>query len=326
MGSLDVELIYIFQGLGSGIKSFMNFFTSLGYGEFYLVVIAAIYWSWNQKLGIRIGIAVLFGSQINTLLKISIRGPRPYWLDSAVIAGGVEHSFGMPSGHAQSSVSFWGMWGVNVQKKWFWFIGIIFIFFTGLSRSVLGVHFPSQVVVGWILGLFFVLLIYIFERSFIDWYKEKNIGYQLIFAFIISSICLVLMYIVRLCQGDWVVPEEWMERAVSAHSDHSIITPLSLLGLFRDSAILFGFLSGSILLERYYTYNAGGVVWKRLLRFILGIVCTLTLWYGLGALTKGVEHVVTTYILQYSRSLLFGFFITFIWPWICIRSKLTDRE
>ncbi|MGL1889988.1 MAG: phosphatase PAP2 family protein [Spirochaetaceae bacterium] len=324
MGNLDIELIYLFQNIGDRFIPLMSFFTSLGDGEFYLIVIAAIYWSWNKKHAIKLGIAVFFGSLMNTILKISIRSPRPYWVDSNVVAGSVEHSFGMPSGHAQGSMSFWGMWGILNKKSWFWLISIIFIFFTGLSRSFLGVHFPSQIVVGWVLGFFILLLINRLESPFMNWFKTKRISFQFVIVFITSIFGLCLILIIRLSQADWQVPEEWISRAVIAHEDHSLITPLSLLSPIRDSAILFGFLSGFLILDKYFKFNAGGNVWKRVFRFLVGIALTLTLWYGLGNVVKMFDNLVLSYVLQYSRSFMLGFFITFIWPWLCLKIKLTE--
>jgi len=79
-----------------------------------------------------------------------------------VLALGSETLFGAPSFHAKNAVVFWGLLARGLRKLWVWFVAVFLILMIGLSRLYVGVHFPSDVVLGWIVGaltLWFLLLV-----------------------------------------------------------------------------------------------------------------------------------------------------------------------
>lgn len=65
---------------------------------------------------------------------------------------------GFPSGHAQGSTAFWGWLAVEYPRPWFVALAAAMIVAISLSRVYLGVHFPGDVVGGWVLGLAVVLV------------------------------------------------------------------------------------------------------------------------------------------------------------------------
>jgi undecaprenyl-diphosphatase len=68
-----------------------------------------------------------------------------------------ELDYGFPSGHAMSSMSFIAAlviltWGT----RWCWLVllsGSLFVVTIGWTRLYLGVHFPSDVLAGWMVSL-----------------------------------------------------------------------------------------------------------------------------------------------------------------------------
>lgn len=99
---------------------------------------------------------VIFG------LKNLIEAPRPFQVDSAVIQYEPEESgFGMPSGHALVSIVLLGWLWLRHPRSLILTSGTATIVLSvGLSRVYLGVHYPSQVLAGWALGL---LLLWFFS-------------------------------------------------------------------------------------------------------------------------------------------------------------------
>lgn len=104
---------------------------------------------------------------INNLVKIIVRRERPDYLRMVV-----EKSYSFPSGHAMISVLFFGsiIYLVNKynlkHKKLITFSLSTFILLVGISRIYLGVHYLTDVVGGYLLGivvLFFI--IHILERK-----------------------------------------------------------------------------------------------------------------------------------------------------------------
>lgn len=98
-------------------------------------------------------------SIINLVFKNIIKRDRP-----TILRLIDETGYSYPSGHAMASMSFYGaiivlVLNSNLEKKYKWLINIIFsilIFLIGISRIYLGVHYPSDIIGGWIIG--FILL------------------------------------------------------------------------------------------------------------------------------------------------------------------------
>lgn len=94
---------------------------------------------------------------LNTFLKEIFRRSRPELEHLLVV-----HGYSFPSGHAMISMGFYGMlfviWVIErIQRESGVTLpvlcGIIFICLVGLSRIMLGVHFPTDVFTGFAAGL-----------------------------------------------------------------------------------------------------------------------------------------------------------------------------
>lgn len=115
------------------------------------------------RTGLWFGITVLLGAGLlNGLMKEVFQRVRPDQIDHLVVQGG--HSF--PSGHSMGSMIIYGgllfilVRYINTQKSHGTItkiaLGVVFgvlILMIGLSRIYLGVHYPSDVIGGFSLGL-----------------------------------------------------------------------------------------------------------------------------------------------------------------------------
>lgn len=123
---------------------------------------------------------VLVSGIVNPVLKTFFHRVRPTVLPHLV----VEHSFSFPSGHAITSMLLYGV--VLFALKDFIttrpvrlavqiLLGVL-IFLIGISRIYLGVHYPSDVLAGWLLGLSWLLFTYPYyaERKFITQFKQTR--------------------------------------------------------------------------------------------------------------------------------------------------------
>jgi membrane-associated phospholipid phosphatase len=118
-------------------------------------------WLW----AIGMVISVMGGSLLTLFLKILFRSERPN-----LVTGWIEKiDFGYPSGHAVISILFWGYLGImlikymsNIRLKYL--VGIVTILIplmVGISRLLLGVHFPTDVLGGWVLGGIWLNIVFI---------------------------------------------------------------------------------------------------------------------------------------------------------------------
>jgi undecaprenyl-diphosphatase len=158
------QLFYLNSDSRLFLLSFISFITALG--SFRLSAIAAIGFSilflWQRRPRFLIyGYALLSSFAmmwiLNTLLKEIFRRSRPELEHLLVV-----HGYSFPSGHAMISMGFYGMlfviWAIERHQRLSGaalpvLCGITFIFLVGLSRIMLGVHFPTDVFTGFAAGL-----------------------------------------------------------------------------------------------------------------------------------------------------------------------------
>jgi undecaprenyl-diphosphatase len=127
--------------------------TYLGVTTVYLILIILLYLFGKEKgkkvaLGMLLVLTVTF--IITQLLKELIARPRPYTMVSSliVVTTGVDPSF--PSGHTSVASSMAYVLGKEYGHMLLFMIIPIIV---GLTRIYLGVHYPSDVLGGFILGI-----------------------------------------------------------------------------------------------------------------------------------------------------------------------------
>jgi membrane-associated phospholipid phosphatase len=131
----------------------MRIITELGSAAVYIILLPIIYWCINEKKCLRLGVMVLISVWLNITLKFLLNQPRPFFENYDPSVGIIhERMGGFPSGHAQNSLIMWGIiasWG---KQKRFYVIAALFCLLVGFSRVYLGVHFPTDVLGGWLIG------------------------------------------------------------------------------------------------------------------------------------------------------------------------------
>ena len=151
------------------LTNFMKAITNLGGTVFILeATIGILLILKDKKLRYAAVLNLIFESFLNNLFKTIFKRQRPSIL-RLVGAGG----YSFPSGHAMASVAFYGFLIYivykNVENKYLKFflifLMVLIILLIGLSRIYLGVHFASDVIGGFTLGLSYILaFIYVYEK------------------------------------------------------------------------------------------------------------------------------------------------------------------
>jgi membrane-associated phospholipid phosphatase len=122
-------------------------------------------------------LALVGSSASFSIIKLLVARPRPVLETARIVQGGLS----FPSGHAAVSAAFYGTVAYLLARsakheavKMVVGLGAALLtFLIGLSRIYLGVHYPSDVVAGWIAGLFWLVLVAVadyiwFQRSSIE--------------------------------------------------------------------------------------------------------------------------------------------------------------
>ena len=140
------------------LDTLFGILTFLGNEEFYLLLLPLIYWCVDRRLGVSLGYISLASAWLNSLVKHLFKIPRPSALDSDVKVLTEETSPSFPSGHAQGTLVNWAYLASRFRNPLFWVVTILVILGVGLSRMVLGVHFPQDILSGWLIGLIVLAL------------------------------------------------------------------------------------------------------------------------------------------------------------------------
>jgi len=184
-GTLDRE---IYEALYAGhrplLLAFAHGFTALGEPTVLIgagIVIALWLWSKGHRhLPITLTVIVLVGRALSEAQKYWIARARPDLEPHLVVV----KTSSFPSGHATSSMIFYLTlaFALTSGTRWRWPAvagALLLSLLIGISRVMLGVHWPSDVVGGWAFGMLWVLLALRLAERFITSYggpEEKGEG------------------------------------------------------------------------------------------------------------------------------------------------------
>jgi len=301
----------------------MTFFTYLGYPQAYMVIVAVIYWSVDRKLGLRLAIFLPVVASVNSILKQAIHAPRPFWVDPGIDAIRFSNGFGMPSGHAQSSVV-WIYAGSFLKRRWFWVVAVITVGMVGISRVYLGVHFPSQVFAGWLIGGMVIWFFIRFEISFLTWFSGIKFSSRLLLITGISALGILLGGLFVYLLQEWEMPSSWI---INSKDDlpatgESILFSVGLGGVTGNIGGFMGVAIGALLLQRKGVFEVNPVWWKKIVGSLTGLVVFLAL-YGIFTWVSPEQGKSVVYVIwRFSGFFVISFSAIFLVPLLLMRLHL----
>ena len=121
------------------------------------------------KYGLPVSAGAVSVTILNKIIKSVVERPRPDDIIHLVNAGG----FSFPSGHSITSMFVFGMLiylvRTNMQNRRaanaMTVVLAVPMICIGLSRIYLGVHYPTDVLAGWCLGIIMIVIIYMMFRG-----------------------------------------------------------------------------------------------------------------------------------------------------------------
>ena len=177
-------LYSVFEGdIIVAIQGFMSEFmvklaaliTEFGDETILVAIVGLLYWCLNKNLGKQLVLRLGLVNVVGPCIKSSVKRLRPYMADSRISClkpssseGDIyditvqEYSF--PSGHAANSAAVYGTLAARTKRQWLRAALIVLCILVGISRFALGVHYPSDVLCGWLAGGLCVLLYSVLEK------------------------------------------------------------------------------------------------------------------------------------------------------------------
>lgn len=171
------------------LNSFLSIITELGDSLFIVLLVGFLYWVYDKKLGLYLALNVVCAQVFGSMLKNIVSRRRPYFDNENIeplkavddkydiydIKG---QGFSFPSGHCVNGASITTSLYRYTKNKILLIICTIIYTLVGISRFALGLHYPSDVIVGFIFGFFVSCLVpYLLNKL------GKNKAYLLILFF-----------------------------------------------------------------------------------------------------------------------------------------------
>lgn len=274
--------------------SFFRFVTFLGNEEFILLIGPLVFWCINKAWGTGL-LLVLLGSQsVNVWLKELFKRPRPFLMSNTILQLDDPGGYSLPSGHAQNSTVIWLYLAAQVRRLWFWIAAAALAAAITVSRFFLGVHYPSDGLIGVLVGLLLLA----------------------------AYLALAPRAPQRLAQ---------MERGLLVGAVAGVTLVLCVLHPTADFVAAMATLAcggiGLVLERARVKFDVSGPLGQRALRYLVGIVGVLALWGGLrvifGAFTESGSLLYV--ILRGIRYGALGLWVAWGAPALFVRLKLASQ-
>ena len=154
----EQALVWIAEHVrGPLLDPFMKFYTQLGNTGMLFIVLGLVmlFWKPTRKAGASALCAMLIGLVVvNFTIKPLVSLPRPWLVIENfvnLVPEGDPNSF--PSGHTNAAFAFaLGVCAAGNSKRWMKITAVCMAVVMGLSRLYVGVHFPSDVLAGAVIG------------------------------------------------------------------------------------------------------------------------------------------------------------------------------
>jgi len=239
----EVKLMESLQALlGSAGAGVASVFSMFGEELVLILILGFTYWCWDKSAGRRIGLNIIMGVVVNPLAKNIALRRRPYMdnqsiqcfrpVDSSASIYDIKaQGYSFPSGHSTNSAIAYGSLAYFFRGRLMTVIGILLPLLVGISRVCVGVHYPTDVICGWVLGLIIVFLM--------PWLQKKVPNKLVLYPIIFVLSCAGCFY----CRTN---------------------------DYFTGLGMMAGFFIGDIFEERVVKFENTRVWWRCILRVVLG--------------------------------------------------------
>jgi membrane-associated phospholipid phosphatase len=285
-----IEVIVGLQQFSPALDGLFRCLTFLGDKEFFLLILPFVYWCVDRRIGARLTLFFLLSACINAAAKAWCDQPRPFEYSGRVRALVAAGGGGLPSGHTQATALVWGYLAVCFRRAWLWGLAALLMLAVPLSRLYLGVHFPTDLLGGYLLGGLLLLLAVYAAPPIERWLCARGWIWQLAAAIGLPGLLLIVS------------------------DDKASVTSL---------AGWMGFASGLVGERRWIGFDSNGGSQRRALRFLLGGAVLLVVWAGLRWAFAAWEPEM---LFRFIRYLLVGLWAGLGAPWAFVRLGLAERR
>lgn len=310
---MDLQYLLWLQSLresnGFAFDSFFAGVTNLCSAAFVFLMLCLIYWSVDKKTGQYLMLADLGANFVGEFLKVFfciyrpwIRSPKIHPVEKAMPEA---TGYSFPSGHSSNAAAIYGGLGVTEWKKRrllsvFLFIVMLLVAF---SRNYCEVHTPQDVIVGLLIGLFFLWAARRIIRFVNEGRPEEHRGTWIVVIIIALSVALILYAELKSYPLDY--------DAAGA----LIVDPKAMsLDALKTASSMIGAAAGWLFENKFVHFKTDTVkIPARVLRFALGVVILLLIMGPGGMAIDGLLGKTAGDTVTY---MLLTFYVVAVWPMI----------
>ena len=208
-----------------------------------------------------------------------------------------------------------GYLAYRLDKAWFWAAAGITIVLVGFSGIYLGLHFPLDVLFGWLLGLIVVVAFIKAEpfmpRTLITRLKSSQAG----LAFGISILIILVGLGIHRLISTVDDPASWAAYATAGRS---------MVGYFVYAGVLLGVALGVIFMNASVGFRNSGSIYIKVARGILGLAGVVLIFICGNWVNQqfALADTALSYALRYLQVALMTFWVLIGAPWLFLKFKL----
>jgi membrane-associated phospholipid phosphatase len=308
-----------FYSSSSTVRAIFSAITYLGEPVVFIIIVAILFIGYNKRYAKNIAFCLLFSTYFNGLFKELGQDPRPPTnVDPAEDYGLVEVSYGFPSGHSQTAVSFWGYLGYefdepkyqlkNINIPIIPFILSVVIFLVAISRIIIGVHDLQDIIGGLLIGIGLLLVFIYAEPIFTKQWNKLTFIPKLILVIVISLAAFLI--------GTFLFPRAGYDLA-NITGTPPLYPDAAAFG--QVGGVTLGFGVGYILEQEYIKYDPSVLTNKqKILNVIIGLIILVLVFIPLEYLLE-----IDSAFYRFARYALTAFILAVLVPFICVKLNKT---
>ena len=259
MFAFELQFLKWLESVRTGfLTALFEGITILGEETLIILLVVALWFAVDSRLARKVFFVTIFSTGLNGIVKNIAQVPRPFDKGVLPVRQETATGFSFPSGHTQNFATCSTLFAIKFKKRWLTCLVALFIGLVAFSRLYLGVHYPSDVIVGVVLGVVMAFLgNYLFE--FVKDEKKLYLMLLIIFTPFIAYFLIVA-------------------------DEH-----------FADFFKVFGMMGGltfvAFLQEKCEPISYDVPWWKKLIRIVIGVAIAFIFKEALKILKMGGVHV-----------------------------------